>query len=125
MKGLTTDKVENKAEVPAREIGASTPAAVPIAKKKGGGFADVAGMDELKRMVTEGFHKCAEPQGMCRSLWNKAAKPAVLRPHRVRKDILCRENGRGSWHKLHEGVTRRYCIDTRTWNSRESRRTLP
>ena len=70
MKGLTTDKVENKAEVPAREIGASTPAAVPIAKKKGGGFADVAGMDELKRMVTEGFinvlnHKeCAEAYGI-------------------------------------------------------------
>lgn len=70
MKGLTTDKVENKAEVPAREIGASTPAAVPIAKKKGGGFADVAGMDELKRMVTDGFinvlnHKeCAEAYGI-------------------------------------------------------------
>lgn len=69
MKGLA-GKAENKAEVPAREIGTSTPVAVPVTRKKGGGFADVAGMDELKQMVTDGFinvlaHKeCAEAYGI-------------------------------------------------------------
>lgn len=62
---------EKVAEVPAREVGASAVAAsAPVAKKVGNGFADVAGMDELKRMVTEGFinvlnhRECAEAYGI-------------------------------------------------------------
>ena len=62
---------EKMAEVPAREVGASAVAAsAPVAKKVGNGFADVAGMDELKRMVTEGFinvlnhRECAEAYGI-------------------------------------------------------------
>lgn len=62
---------EKVAEVPAREVGASAAAAsAPVAKKVGNGFADVAGMDELKRMVTEGFinvlnhRECAEAYGI-------------------------------------------------------------
>lgn len=62
---------EKMAEVPAREVGASAVAAsAPEVKKVGNGFADVAGMDELKRMVTEGFinvlnhRECAEAYGI-------------------------------------------------------------
>ena len=62
---------EKVAEVPAREVGASAVAAsAPVTKKIGNGFADVAGMDELKRMVTEGFinvlnhRECAEAYGI-------------------------------------------------------------
>lgn len=62
---------EKVAEMPAREVGASAVAAsAPVAKKVGNGFADVAGMDELKRMVTEGFinvlnhRECAEAYGI-------------------------------------------------------------
>lgn len=63
--------VEKEAEVPAREVGASAAAAsAPVTKRVGNGFADVAGMDELKRMVTEGFinvlnhRECAEAYGI-------------------------------------------------------------
>ena len=72
MKGKTGKPVAEKmAEVPAREVGASAVAAsAQVAKKVGNGFADVAGMDELKRMVTEGFinvlnhRECAEAYGI-------------------------------------------------------------
>ena len=72
MKGKAGKSVAEKmAEVPAREVGASAVAAsAPVAKKVGNGFADVAGMDELKRMVTEGFinvlnhRECAEAYGI-------------------------------------------------------------
>lgn len=72
MKGKAGKPVAEKmAEVPAREVGASAVAAsAPVAKKVGNGFADVAGMDELKRMVTEGFinvlnhRECAEAYGI-------------------------------------------------------------
>lgn len=72
MKGKAGKPVAEKmAEVPAREVGASAVAAsAPMAKKVGNGFADVAGMDELKRMVTEGFinvlnhRECAEAYGI-------------------------------------------------------------
>lgn len=72
MKGKAGKPVAEKmAEVPAREVGASAVAAsAPEVKKVGNGFADVAGMDELKRMVTEGFinvlnhRECAEAYGI-------------------------------------------------------------
>ena len=72
MKGKAGKPVAEKmAEVPAREVGASAVAtSAPVAKKVGNGFADVAGMDELKRMVTEGFinvlnhRECAEAYGI-------------------------------------------------------------
>ena len=72
MKGKARKPAAEKvAEVPAREVGASAVAAsAPVTKKIGNGFADVAGMDELKRMVTEGFinvlnhRECAEAYGI-------------------------------------------------------------
>lgn len=53
MTGEKAEIAEKKADTPRAEVGATTVAAA--GKVKGKGFDDVAGMDELKRLVTEGF----------------------------------------------------------------------
>ena len=74
----------------------------PVAEKKanGHGFGDIAGMNELKEFVTEGFIN-VEPQ-VCRGIWHQASLHALLWSCRLRQDVLCREDGRGDRHQLHE-----------------------
>lgn len=97
-----SDTAEKQVRKVAKEAVEQNP--TPL-KKKGNGFGDVAGMNELKQRVTEGFinvlqnRECAEVYGI--------KPPSML--FTARQDVenlLCGEDGRGGRHQFHEDRSR-------------------
>ena len=102
LRKLTTGKpVEKKEQTAPVKVTAEKENKRPE-RKDVHGFRDVAGMDEPEATGDGRVHQCPEQPGMCQGIRHHPAKSVVLRPCRMRQDLLCREDCRGSGHQLHE-----------------------